>query len=308
MNRVKELKPVFDSVLHQDFRALINYGADAYRGDDAFIIKHKKGKDISYEHIKFEDFRDHVNDLGTALLDKGFAGKRIAIVGKNCYEWVLAYFATLCGLGISVPLDKGLPFDELESSLQRSKADVLVFDSAHLDLVRELQARGSTQVADFISMGELEGFDDINHLMREGRAAREQGRDDYLRLPVDGKATSILLFTSGTTSQAKAVQLSQYNITANVYAMLKVQDIRHGDINMAFLPYHHTFGSTGQVVMLAAGVTTTYCDGLKYLQKNIVEYKVSLFVCAAPSHRIHLQEDHADGQKAGAGKRRSISA
>lgn len=279
MNRVKELKPVFDSVLHQDFRALINYGADAYRGDDAFIIKHKKGKDISYEHIKFEDFRDHVNDLGTALLDKGFAGKRIAIVGKNCYEWVLAYFATLCGLGISVPLDKGLPFDELESSLQRSKADVLVFDSAHLDLVRELQARGSTQVADFISMGELEGFDDINHLMREGRAAREQGRDDYLRLPVDGKATSILLFTSGTTSQAKAVQLSQYNITANVYAMLKVQDIRHGDINMAFLPYHHTFGSTGQVVMLAAGVTTTYCDGLKYLQKNIVEYKVSLFVC-----------------------------
>lgn len=50
MNRVKELKPVFDSVLHQDFRALINYGADAYRGDDAFIIKHKKGKDISYEH------------------------------------------------------------------------------------------------------------------------------------------------------------------------------------------------------------------------------------------------------------------
>ena len=279
MNRVKELKPVFDSVLHQDFRALINYGADAYRGDDAFIIKHKKGKDISYEHIKFEDFRDHVNDLGTALLDKGFAGKRIAIVGKNCYEWVLAYFATLCGLGISVPLDKGLPFDELESSLQRSKADVLVFDSAHLDLVRELQARGSTQVADFISMGELEGFDDINHLMRKGRAAREQGRDDYLRLPVDGKATSILLFTSGTTSQAKAVQLSQYNITANVYAMLKVQDIRHGDINMAFLPYHHTFGSTGQVVMLAAGVTTTYCDGLKYLQKNIVEYKVSLFVC-----------------------------
>lgn len=75
------------------------------------------------------------------------------------------------------------------------------------------------------------------------------------------------------------MQLSQYNITANVYAMLKVQDIRHGDINMAFLPYHHTFGSTGQVVMLAAGVTTTYCDGLKYLQKNIVEYKVSLFVC-----------------------------
>ena len=107
----------------------------------------------------------------------------------------------------------------------------------------------------------------------------EEGCRDYLQLPVDGRATTIILFTSGTTSMAKAVQLSQYNITANVYAMLLVEDIRHGDVNMAFLPYHHTFGSTGQIVMLAAGVTTTYCDGLKYLQKNIVEYKVSLFVC-----------------------------
>ncbi|MGN0715664.1 MAG: AMP-binding protein, partial [Anaerovoracaceae bacterium] len=34
-----------------------------------------------------------------------------------------------------------------------------------------------------------------------------------------------------------------------------------------------------QIVMLAAGVVTTYCDGLKYLQKNIVEYKVSVFFC-----------------------------
>lgn len=279
MNRVKELKPVFDSVMHQDFRALINYGADAYQGDDAFIIKHKQGKNISYEHIKFENFRDHVNYLGTALLQKGFAGKRIAIIGKNCYEWMLTYFATLCGLGVSVPLDKGLPLDELESSLQRSRADVLVFDNAHLDLVKTLQEKNSTQVTDFIAMNPLEGYEDISVLMEKGRSAMAEGFHDYLHLPIDGKATTILLFTSGTTSQAKAVQLSQYNITSNVYAMLKVQDIRHGDINMAFLPYHHTFGSTGQVVMLAAGVTTTYCDGLKYLQKNIVEYKVSLFVC-----------------------------
>ncbi len=279
VNRVKELKPVFDCVLHQDFRELINYGAEAYRGDDAFIIKHKQGKEVSYEHIKYEEFRDQVNNLGTALLKKGFAGKRIAIIGKNRYEWMLTYFATLCGLGISVPLDKGLPFDELENSLQRSKADILVFDKAHLNLVKTLREKNSTQITDYISMDELECFEHIAALEKEGRAARENGCDDYLQLPLDGKAVTILLFTSGTTSQAKAVQLSQYNITSNVYAMLKTEDIRHGDINMAFLPYHHTFGSTGQAVMLAAGVTTTFCDGLKYLQKNIVEYKVSLFVC-----------------------------
>lgn len=279
MKKIKELKKVFDSVLHQDFRELINYGAVAYKGDDAFIIKHKNKKEISYEHITYEVFRDHVNWLGTALLKRGYLGKRIALIGKNRYEWVLGYFATLCGLGISIPLDKGLPYDELESSLCRSYADVLIYDPAHQELVDQLKAAGTTGVTDFICMDPAEDCPDIPALLEEGRKAMEDGYDDYLKLPLDGKEVSIILFTSGTTSMAKAVQLTQYNITANVYAMLQVQDIRHGDINMAFLPYHHTFGSTGQVVMLAAGVTTTYCDGLKYLQKNIVEYKVSLFVC-----------------------------
>ena len=280
MKEIKHTKPVFEAAFHKDFRDLINYGADAYRGDDAFIVKHKLNKkDISYEHIKFENFRDHVNYLGTAMLKKGYLGKRIAIIGKNRYEWMLGYFAALCGIGICVPLDKGLPYDELESSLARSYADVLIFDKAHLDVVEELKEKKNTKVSEYICMDEIEGYDSINHMMLEGRDALEGGFDEYLTLPIDAEGTTIILFTSGTTSLSKAVQLSQHNITSNVYAMLRTQDFRRGDVNMAFLPYHHTFGSTGQIVMLASGITTTFCDGLKYLQKNIVEYKVSIFVC-----------------------------
>ena len=73
--------------------------------------------------------------------------------------------------------------------------------------------------------------------------------------------------------------LSQFNVLENIYSMELVEDIRHGDVNMAFLPFHHTFGSTGQTLMLARGVTTTFCDGLKYVQKNMQEYKVSIFIC-----------------------------
>lgn len=280
MKEIKHTKPVFEAAFHKDFRDLINYGADTYRGDDAFIVKHKLNKkDISYEHIKFENFRDHVNYLGTAMLKKGYLGKRIAIIGKNRYEWMLGYFAALCGIGICVPLDKGLPYDELESSLARSYADVLIFDKAHLDVVEELKEKKNTKVSEYVCMDEIEGYDSINHMMLEGRDALEGGFDEYLTLPIDAEGTTIILFTSGTTSLSKAVQLSQHNITSNVYAMLRTQDFRRGDVNMAFLPYHHTFGSTGQIVMLASGITTAFCDGLKYLQKNIVEYKVSIFVC-----------------------------
>ncbi|MGN1333720.1 MAG: AMP-dependent synthetase/ligase [Anaerovoracaceae bacterium] len=281
MKRIKPLKQIYSPVFHKDFRELLNYSAASWPEDDAFIVKHRQGAGNAplYEHISYYSFRQRVNHLGTAMLFRGWQGKRIAIIGKNRVEWVESYFAVLCGIGICVPLDKGLPYAELESSLARSRADVLIFDPAHLNDVKKLMDTGTTQVSQFISMEPLEGFTDIPALREEGRTIMEQGNSDYLNLPVDAEAITILLFTSGTTSMSKAVMLSQRNITSNIYAIQKVEDIRYGDISMAFLPYHHTFGSTGQFVMLAAGATTTFCDGLKYLQNNIVEYKVTVFFC-----------------------------
>ena len=128
-------------------------------------------------------------------------------------------------------------------------------------------------------MDELEGYLSIPQLRDEGEKLLGEGFDEYLSLPIDKFENQIILFTSGTTSLSKAVLLSHYNLVENIYGLQLAEDIHRGDVNMAFLPYHHTFGSTGQTLMLACGVTTTYCDGLKYLQKNIVEYKVSVFFC-----------------------------
>ena len=96
---------------------------------------------------------------------------------------------------------------------------------------------------------------------------------------IDSKKMSILLFTSGTTSAAKAVMLSHKNIAYDIYALTKCEDVRSTDTNMAFLPFHHTFGSTGILMFLSKGATNVFCDGLRYIQKNLVEYHVSEFVC-----------------------------
>lgn len=58
----------------------------------------------------------------------GLKNKRIAIVGRNRYEWVLAHLTNLLGGIVSIPLDKDLQIDELENSLIRSKADAVIFD------------------------------------------------------------------------------------------------------------------------------------------------------------------------------------
>ena len=136
MNNIKQLTPAFEGTNFSDFRDMLNKSAEKFGDADAFIIKHSKSrKDFEYEHISFSRFREDVHAFGEGLLSRQGKGKRIAIVGKNRYEWILSYFTVLGGLGICVPLDKGLPYEELESSLIRSGADILIFDKAHLKVV-----------------------------------------------------------------------------------------------------------------------------------------------------------------------------
>ena len=118
----------------------------------------------------------------------------------------------------------------------------------------------------------------IPELKEQGKEILKAGNKDYIETKIDSNKMNILLFTSGTTSKSKAVMLSQKNIASNVYSMQLVEDIRKGDVNIAFLPFHHIFGSTCMIVMLAFGVTTVFPDGLRYIAQNLKEYKVSVFV------------------------------
>ena len=100
----------------------------------------------------------------------------------------------------------------------------------------------------------------------------------YINCKIDPDVMSILLFTSGTTSKSKAVMLNQRGIATNIYDMLLVESFYENDVNIAFLPFHHIFGSTGMLVMLASGLKTVFPDGLRYIKQNLLEYKVSVFV------------------------------
>ena len=279
--KVPALKPIYDSREHKNFRELLNYSAFQFTNDDAFIVKTGKDENRNpvYKHITFQDFKNDVNWFGQGMVALGHTGKRIAIIGKNSYEWYMSYYSVLCGLGIVVPLDKGLPYEETETSLIKSKSDILLFDKTHLDLVEKLRENGTTAVTDYYSLEEIVGYTSVYDIIKKGCAEMSSGNEDFLDLPINEDAMSVLLFTSGTTSKAKAVMLSQHNILSNIYMLDRVEDIRHGDVNMAFLPYHHTFGSSGQTMMISQGTTTVFCDGLKYIQKNIQEYHVTVFVC-----------------------------
>ena len=267
-----------DVELFENIKEIIYNSAEKYAEKVAFIIKHKEEKNQTYENITYKKLLEHINALGTKLYDLGLKNKRIAIVGRNRYEWALAHLTNLLGGIISIPLDKDLQIEELESSLIRSKADCIIFDEKYIQKIEELKSRNNTNLKEYICMSKLEGYKDIHNLRVEGKTLLESGNKEYISVKINSYEMAILLFTSGTTSKSKAVMLSQNNIASNVYAMQKAEGIYDTDSNLAFLPFHHIFGSTALIVMLAFGVRTSFPDGLRYVSQNLKEYEISVFV------------------------------
>lgn len=262
----------------ENIKELIYNSVKKYENHIAFVIKKTNGKKAEYQNITYKELLDEINSLGTKLYELGIKNKRIAIVGRNRYEWALSHLTNLLGANVSIPLDKDLQIDELESSLIRSKADVIIFDEKYIEKIEEIKNRNQTNITKYICMSKIEGYENIPNLKEQGKELLEQGNKEFITTKIDSYGMNILLFTSGTTSKSKAVMLSQKNIVSNIYAMQKVEDIRPNDTNIAFLPFHHIFGSTCMIVMLACGVKTVFPDGLRYIKQNLNEYKVTLFV------------------------------
>ena len=276
-----ETKILYEAERFDNIRDIINNSVKLYGDHVAFKVKNKKGKEVTYTEITYTDFQKDIHEFGTGLVKLGYKGKKIAVIGKNSYDWALTYVSVICGVGIIVPLDKGLPEAEIELSLKRSGAEVIVFDKDYEESIAKIMQNETTSLKQGICMHEtnLAGFSCIDEVKKIGKAELEQGNREYLNAKIDNKKMATIIFTSGTTSLAKAVMLSHYNIASNIYDMQLVEYIATDDINMAFLPFHHTFGSTGLLLFLSRGATNVFCDGLRYIQDNLKEYKVSCFVC-----------------------------
>lgn len=285
---MKNLEKLYKAEKHDSIKEYIEDAINKYSKKDAFIVKSQENNEIKYTHISFEEFGKQIKNLAEGLIDLGLEGKRIAIIGHNSYNWVKSYIATICSVGIVMPLDKGLQPSELELSLKRGKADAIIFEDEYLETIKNIRQYNQTSVKNFISMTELEkneGFVSLKDLEEKGKKILEKTESEkefYLKAsPMSKKPEELatIIFTSGTTSMSKAVMLSNKNIASNMYDMMCAEKILSTDVNLLFLPLHHTFGSTQMLLFFSNGATTVFCDGLRHIQENLKEYKVTTFVC-----------------------------
>ena len=266
----------------KDYRELLARIKKNFPNNIAF--KYKKDstqKNPEYVEKTYNQFINDIKALSTSLLELGYEGKKIAIIGNNRYEWCTTYLAVTTGNMVIVPLDKALQANEIETLLERSKAEAVIFDKKYVEIMKKVKKNISSKVNTLICMDDFED-EEINRysdLLTNGYDLIEKGSNKYDEIKIDKDKMSILLFTSGTTALPKGVMLSQQNVCANVSTMATWAKVYESDVLLSFLPIHHTF-ECGITFLygIYCGATIAFCDGLKYIQKNMVEYKVSILV------------------------------
>lgn len=266
-----------------NLKDMLNKTKELYGPRPAYKIKIGERQ---YKIITHQEIREMIDCLGTALIDLGLKGKRIAVIGENRYEWGLSYLAVACGTGTIVPLDKSLPENELEELIERSEVEAIFYSQKYEESMQRIKISEKNKLKHLISMDlkvNTEGNYSQEELIQKGKKLIENGNREFLDAKINPDEMNIMLFTSGTTSKSKVVALSHKNICSNLMDIATALDVNENDRVLSFLPMHHVFEcTTGFLYSLYVGSQLSFCDGIRHILENLNEYKIT-FACFVPA-------------------------
>ena len=259
-----------------NFKDMLYRSAEIYKSRTAFKLKDKEGNIYS---INYEDFKNDVIYLGTSLIKKGFLNKRIAVVGKNSYKWCVSYMAASI-VGIVVPIDKELHTDDIINFMNVSNCVCILGDNKNLASVLDDIQKVQNPDTIFSNFDKDTDPNSFNNLLKEGKKLYLAGFEDFDKIVIDPDELRVLLFTSGTTGNAKGVCLSQRNICSNITSIYGIVKVKRSDLFFSILPLHHTYECTiGFLLPIYSGASIAHCEGLRYIAKNMQEFHPSVILC-----------------------------
>ena len=229
--------------------------------------------------VTFADFYYTTEKLIAAFKKSGLAGKRIAIIGETCREWLEMFFATISSGSVAIPFDKELLVTEIKGFIEISKADAIFFSPKYAKKYTELKEAGALDNLEYIipaDLSEMEGVDDKRVVpfydFISGAEIETIMPSEIMRAKPRGEMC-IMLFTSGTTGSSKCVMLSERNIIACANSACESTNFSEEDVLLSVLPLHHTYELAINIAISMYGATVCINDSLKTVLKNLKLYK-----------------------------------
>lgn len=227
----------------------------------------------------YHEMMENVTAVRKGLLTEGFQGKHIALIGTSCVEWIESYLGIITGNTVAVPLDAGLPGEDLADLINRSDSEALFLSPKNRQLLETLLAECpklkkvwllQDEESDGVSSADRsDGNEKVSCLSALKSASGETSADSDKPDPED---IATIIFTSGTTGKSKGVMLTQSNLACNVISV----DYRAepGTVVLSVLPIHHAFCLVMDWLKgFSLGATVCVNDSLLHMVKNMGVFK-----------------------------------
>ena len=178
-------------------------------------------------------------------------GDKIAICGRNCANWAVAYLAVMSYKAVVVSILQDFKAEDIHHLLAHSDAKLLFVGpyvwkdlaSEPIGDLPELQAVISLQNWSCLRAKDEQQVPDAEQLEAAFRKIYPRGitADDF-RFDLDPDALCLINYTSGSTGSPKGVMLNGRSLSNNVETGMQMLPVDPGQRLVSMLPLAHMFG------------------------------------------------------------------
>jgi long-chain acyl-CoA synthetase len=218
--------------------------------------------------LTWAQVRDQVARWQVALVGERLTvGDRVAIMLRNCPQWIMFEQAAMSVGLVVVPLYTVDRPDNVAFIINDAQVKVLLFETDEqwqaLRTVRD--QLGCVQR--MVSLDKIAAADEPR-LKSADEWLPKQAEMGWERVR-DRDALATIIYTSGTTGKPKGVMLSHLNILNNAYASNIIFPLGQDDCALSFLPLSHTFERTAGYFLMIAGATVAYARSIPLLADDL---------------------------------------
>ena len=237
-----------------------------------------------WANYTWEQMNQWVARWQAALMKESLAaGDRVAVMMKNCPEWVMFEQAAL-GLGLVViPLYTDDRVENAAYVINDANVKLLLLDNSHqwqqfLTIHNEIEGLQRVLILRPFEPDSIDACDHVRVVAAMDWLSSVHA-NEVQHIPSDPHALATIIYTSGTSGRPKGVMLSHHNILSNVASCLQVIPVQPDDLLLSFLPLSHTFERTsGYYVPMMAGATIAYARSIPQLQEDLLTIRPTLLI------------------------------
>lgn len=191
----------------------------------------------------FKDVYNEVLDLSKYFY-KNYKNTNIGIIGENSYNWIITYLAIIISGNVAVLYDKDIDFELLKKLIKTSDTKAIYYSKYYNEYIKDMKIKSFP-------------LEDIYEYIKVSKNAKNE-------YEMDNDKTACIFFTSGTTGIPKGVELTNRNITYDIYAASSIFKPVKG-VTVSILPYHHAFG------LITAVLKPFYYDMEIYISTSLMK-------------------------------------